>query len=394
MSKIMKKSLGFCSLGVAGLALAIALVLWITDIRLFSPDAQVGRYLAICTLAFGNLIVLVLNGIHWWRYGAPPWFRCVVVTQGLLALLSVTPIVRLVSDRLIQSYIDAKVDRVDKAIQADDIGQFKEAREACGTACTGNGSLDWELHAAARYDALRVATELVRMSAKVDDRMKDADLKTCEGLILQEDSALTLAVAHDNAAMIKVLLPASDASNRRQALWTAARLDRLDIVQLLVQAGAPLDLDVYGNIRDGDNSALVAAAQGAAVHVGQWLIETRHMSVKAGAVMFPDYPDPWSPLLALYYFVHEVAAPPRTRQFLDMLVKHGADRQVVKFQSDEFLTDAVDHELKNEARFFMEAGAKLDPEDTDRRRKLDKVLAGPEKARDIDPVFFTNCIKN
>ncbi|WP_157648878.1 ankyrin repeat domain-containing protein [Burkholderia ubonensis] len=390
----MKKFLRVCSLGITCLTLAIALVLWITDVRLFSPDVQVGRNLAIFILAFGNVIVLVLNGAYWWRYGAPPWFRFVAVIQGLLLLLSAIPIVKQVSDRLIQSNINAKIERVDKAIQTDDIGLFRKAREACGKTCVGGDSLDWELHAAAKYNALRVAAELVRMSAKVDDKVKDTDLITCEGLVLQEDSALTLAIVNDNPAMVEVLLPASDASNRRQALWTAARLDRLDIVQLLVQAGVPLNMDMYGNIRDGDNSVLVAAAQGAAVHVGRWLIETRHMSASAEAIMFADYPDPWIPVLALYYFVHEVGAPSRTRQFLDMLVKHGADRQAVKFESDEMLKDAIDRELKNEASFFLEAGAKLAPEDTRRRKQLDKLRAGPGKMRNIDPVLFANCIKN
>ncbi|TDV25381.1 hypothetical protein C7405_12353 [Paraburkholderia caballeronis] len=169
----MKRPLGICSLGLASVTLIIALALWVTDIRLFSPDAQVGRYLAIFILACGNLLVLILNGIYWWRYGAAPWFRNLVVIQGLLALGSVIPVARQISDNLVQSHVAAKMDRVDKAIQADDVQQFKKTREACGKSCASNDSLNWELHVAAKYDALQVATELVRMSAKVDDSIND-----------------------------------------------------------------------------------------------------------------------------------------------------------------------------------------------------------------------------
>ncbi|WP_157648802.1 hypothetical protein [Burkholderia ubonensis] len=389
----MKKYLGICSLG-AGLALPITL--WLTIVGLSSQSTHVGLFFVICFLAFSNFFILVLSGISWWRNGASPSFRYVVMVHSLFALLSAIPFIEQISDQLIQSSIDAKIAQVDKAIQADDIRQFKVAREACDNACWGNDALNWELLKAARYDALHVATELIRMSAKVDDKLKDSDLTTCEGLILEEGSALTLAVAHDNAAMVKVLLPASDANNRRQALWTAARLDRLDLVLLLTQAGVPLDMDIYGNIRDGDNSILVAAAQGAAVHVAQWLIETHRMSVNADATMSLGTldRDRMTPLEGLYTFVMGVGALPRTYQFLDMLVKHGANLQINNGESDLRLTDAVDRELKDDALFFLAVGAKIDPQDTPRQQALDKLLSGKGKPRDRDPIFFMDCIKN
>jgi hypothetical protein len=321
----------------------------------------------------------------------------VVAIQVVGVLLCMLVIAKPISEHFMESRARAQAFQLWTAIQTDDVKQFLEAHEACGNACADRYSLDSQLADAARANAFAVTSELVRMSAKVEYQAHGSDLTTCEGMTLDGDSALISAVVHHNVAMVKLLLPVSDTSNRQQALWAAAQVDRLDMVQLLVQAGVPLNADIRGEVREDDNSVLAAAASGAAMHVGQWLIESNHMSVEGDAQM--TLPDASvgdlvgvrrSPLEALYWFVYDVGTPPRVNAFRKLLVSHGAALGRFEEDSSEFLKDSVDYGLKEQARFFLDAGAKWDPEDD----RLGKLLSGATKPRDRDPITLVDCIKD
>ncbi|HHA2535524.1 TPA: hypothetical protein ACOEBE_003203, partial [Stenotrophomonas maltophilia] len=84
-------------------------------------------------------------------------------------------------------------------------------------------------------------------------------------------SSLSIAVANDDAWMVRLLIGDSAPKVRRESLLLAARLDRVEMMQLLlIHAGSA---DSRGSAIDNDNALLVAAAEGAAMRTGRWLFE-------------------------------------------------------------------------------------------------------------------------
>jgi ankyrin repeat protein len=202
-------------------------------------------------------------------------------------------------------------------------------------------------------------------------------------------NALELAVALNDPGMLALLLPVSDESARRSALWRAAELNQLKLVQFLVQAGVPLS--IRGDILDQNNTLLVAAASGGALDVGRWLIDSRHFPVNA----LVDGPDPYegeAPLHALFRFMMDVHKSPRTPLFLRMLVEHGVDINASFDSAGTLLQEAVRIGDKDIARQLLDAGARKSLLDPARQAALAALLAKPDE-RDYSPQPREGCVQ-
>jgi hypothetical protein len=122
---------------------------------------------------------------------------------------------------------------------------------------------------------------------------------TCEGLYLPSLNSLEFSIVRGDPAGMELLLPASEERWLRKAAWLAARFDRLELLQRLLEAGVPLSL--RGEILDENRTLLNAAASGAALSVGAWLLEEQRFDPDGD----PDGPDSYrakrrsSPLSAL-----------------------------------------------------------------------------------------------
>lgn len=368
----------------AALIILVALISLVVGIPLLlEPDtggflSGIGVVLGLVCLAAGNLLVLVLNLAFRYVYGAPRWLRVLIYIQLVPAAVSLAVVAAQLFEHWQEDRASDQHLALYQAIKSDDPGRFAAAQRECNKRCASDYSLNAQLLDAADVGARNVAAALIREHAVVSTRLGQATstLRTCEGDSLIDLNALGVAVARHDTAMIQALFPASDKGARRQALWLAARLDHLDLVQFLAAKGVPLA--IRGPILDENDTLLVAAARGAALNVGKWLINTRHMPVDA----IRSGPDPYpgtAPLQALLEFQYAVPDSPRIEPFLRMLVAHGARLDVRDSDGRTPLQEAIRTRNKRLAQLLLDAGAGKTSLTPDEQKTLVAVLAQPDE---------------
>lgn len=354
----------------------------------FLPN--LGLWLAAWVLGLGNVLVLLLNVLRWRFWGAPSWLLGIMGLQALPAAVCLGILGYGAYGMWRDSQVTVQVVRIDDAIVADDPQRLTQAQAACGALCAARLSLNEQLLRAAEDGSSRVADQLIRQTARVSSDLgqPERDERTCDGLYLVGLNALSIAAARNDLRMVRLMWPVSDTGSRRRALWTAAQTDHLAMVQWLVGAGVPLS--IRGDILDENNTLLVAAASGAAVHVGQWLIESRHMPVDA----ILEGPDPYTgtaPVWALFMFMSEVGVTHEAVDLLRLLAAHGADVDVRERQGDSPLEEAVRLGQKRIARLLLNAGANPARLDAAQRAAMDKLLSQPDEVP-YDGRPSPNCI--
>jgi hypothetical protein len=358
---------------LAALALGGALVLSESHGGMFPGLAMALGWLV---LAAGNLLVLALNLLYWRLYGAPRWLRAIVAVQALPAAATLA----LAGMQLFGDWQDGRAGdqrhAIYQAIRADDARRLLAAQHDCGERCAALYLPDAQLLDAADAGAQAVASTLVGQHASVSSRLgrEAMDLRTCEGSYLPGLNALSVAVARHDLAMVDILFPVSDEGARQEAMWLAAQLDHLDLVQQLAAKGVPLS--VRGPVLAQNDTLLVAAARGAALTVGKWLIETRHMPVDA----IVNGPDPYpgtAPVRALMGYASEVPGSPRIEPFLAMLVQHGAYLDARDAHGSTPLEEAVRSHQRRAAKLLLDAGAQASLLSADEQAALRELLAHP-----------------
>jgi len=333
--------------------------------------------LGLMGLGLGNAISFLCNLFAWRRGARPRWLRILLLIQALPALAFAAIACKAVWDNW-QDRRSAQQHRaIWNAVQGDDVAALTTALQACKGACREGTTNEGLLMDATLARATKVADHLVAHGASVSANLTapSRDLYTCEGRYLPSLSTLSIAVTQRDDALVTLLLPASDAAARREAMWTAATLDRLDTVQRLAANGVPLA--IRGKTLDQNDTLLVAAASGAATTVGRWLIDTQGLPVNA----VTNGPDPYpgtAPIAALFAFMRDTQSL-RAIEFLRLLRAHGANLDARQRNGATVLEEAVRIGRKPVAAMLLDAGADpalLPPE---ARTRLAELLAGPDE---------------
>ncbi len=368
----MRSILTFISFFLLGLSFTIGLFLF------FSPQGSgmfsgLGEALGIIVFAIGNLVSFLLNLVCWFRFREPRWIGYSAIVQLIPAIWCMLWLLGIGIDTWNEHRASDQRGAIYDAIVEDDPTAFAIAQAACSERCNGQYSADEQLVTAVEQGARQVAAFLVARGVKVKSGFAEAegDVWSCEGSYEPGLNTLSIAVAKDDKSLVGLLLPVSDAVAQREAIWTAARFDRLDLVKKLASAGVPLS--IRGKILDSNETLLVAAAEGAAIRVGRWLIEGQHFPVNA----IENGPDPYpgrAPVEALMEFMSQTASA-KVAEFMRMLVTHGADID----PDDSLLREAIRVGRKDEAELLLANGSSREGLDTEESRQLDVLLEGPDK---------------
>jgi len=381
----------FCWL-VAGLSLSGGLFFLATnESGGFLPD--LGLVFAAALLGAGNFLSLLLNGIYLKLFGGPRWLKIVAALQIIPAIVFAVFIVSEANKAWQESASYEQQQSIKTAISEDNVEQYVAALAACKEKCLSNSRPKEHLFDAADYGALKIAAHLLPPQGvqRVTFLRFFDGFKTCEGNLLSPGDALSMSVMRNNPAMLDILLPFADEDARRAALWTAAELDRFDMVQRLLKAGVPIT--IRGEVIDENNTLLVAAAEGAALRVGRWLIEQRNFPVNA----IKNGPDRRrssgvAPIHALLQFRLFVGDVDRIKLFLEMLVKHGADIDATYSDGTTALSNAIYLNDRKKAEMLLAVGARKSLLDTAQRTALEKLLAAPPSEKKEDKEI-PGCIK-
>ncbi|WP_329709461.1 hypothetical protein [Vineibacter terrae] len=221
-----------------------------------------------------------------------------------------------------ESDVYRRTSQVYPAIKTNDPAAVEKALNVCAADCTG--LLDTFLLNATVEGASRSMAYLLSKGANPTPGPVSsaiASLQTCEGMRLSALNSLAVSVARGDEAAIGLLLGKSDDKGRQKAAWVAAQRDRLDLLQRLLETGVPLTM--RGTGLDENATLLNAAASGAALRVGAWLLKEKGFDAN-GDPQEPGRPPVDTPLLSLIGFAWDAREAPRLRAFLDMLVAHGA----------------------------------------------------------------------
>ncbi|MFK3781573.1 hypothetical protein [Agrobacterium sp. NPDC089420] len=347
----------------------------------FSPEgggffAGLGKVLGGLAFGAGCLVSFICNLVCWWAGKRPRWLAGIMVIQSLPALGFGAWLLSWSADERRDKRIGFQTAALFDAIDHDDVKALMQAREKCEVPCMESVSSEKMLMVAAEQGAQGVVGYLVAAGAPIGKSWYDRrSLRTCEGLYLPALSALGIAVALNDMAMVHLLMPASDLDARREAMWVAAKLDRFDLMMFLVENGVPLDM--RGGVLDSNNTLLVAASEGAALRVGRWLIQERRMPVDAIA----NGPDPYpgtAPVAALYQFI-DATGSARGAAFLRMLKENGANLDVPVSDRSSMLEDAVSTGRKNVAQILIDGGADASHLPPASKTALDELMAGPDR---------------
>lgn len=324
----MSNGLKFLSLALMGLSAGVALFFFaIEDGSGFL--AGIGYYLGGLALAAGVLLIWPINGVLLRRRQPPRWVKVVFWLQTPAVLVMLGMAVSHGLDVLRDQRRDARSNAVLQAVQDDDVVAFDAAAAACDADCRqlDNAPAGW-LYRAADAGSLKVAARLLAPPHGAPDTPYSGQLhsaNTCDDRSLNLSVPLEAAVMRNHRAMIDLLLRTASDDDRRRAMWLAAELDRLALVQHMHQAG--VSLQWRGRVLDENDTLLVAAAEGAALRVGHWLLASQGFSARAPA----NGPDPYpgtEPLQALFSHERDFDNPEvlaRTRAFAQLLLAHGAE---------------------------------------------------------------------
>lgn len=353
----------YLSILFAVLALLLAICLaWPSGSSGFLSN--LGQWLAIIVLAWANLLCLLLNSIY--LYLSRPQTTEIKRSAGRTLVILVVVLQLPVAAYTVYEYVDEKVQDyryqqayqqrqlIVKAIQRDSLDTFLVATQACNDICKKDFSAQSALVSAAQFRAYKVAGHLLKHGERAQAGLNVArvSLKACDAIHLSPMHALAVAVANNDVTMLTLLLPSSSAQARRQALWTAAQLDRLTLLQLMQQFG--LSLEVHGDILDNNESLLVAAAEGAAVNTGRWLITERAMSIHA--LKGPDSYAGRSSFAALMGFALRNDVP-RNADFLTLLIEQGQLVDELRRDGKSWLQEAIQRRNKSVAQLLLQFGA-------------------------------------
>jgi len=365
---------------LSGLALGAGLLAGIAGLATNSAGGMfpnLALTLGLMGLGLGNALSFLCNLLAW-RLGANSRrLRILLAVQALPAIVFAAFAGKAAWDNWQDHRGGRQRGAVWNAVRADDTGALAKALQACGAACREGTIPESLLMDATEAGAHRVAGYLIAQGATVGAGLTapSRSLRTCEGRYLPSLSTLSVAIARRDDALAALLLSVSDTAARREAMWTAATLDRLDAVQALAAHGVPLSL--RGQILDQNDTLLVAAAGGAAATVGQWLVDTQGLPVNA----IENGPDPYSgtaPIAALFDFMRDTQSP-RAAAFLRLLRAHGADLDAPQRDGATVLQEAVRLGRKPVAAMLVDAGAdpaRLPPAE---RARLAELLAGPDE---------------
>ena len=324
---------------------------------IISPDgggffSGLGKALGLLLIAAGNLLSWLLNLISW-RLGRNRWLTMVLAVQGLPAILFAGWLATLGLEALQEDRASTQRAAIHDAIQTDDVVALQQAQQNCGQRCQESISLYRQLLNAARHGAHSVARHLLAQGAAPyragtgSPAYHDGhtSLYTCEGSYLVSLNALEVAVARQDMALVNILWPASDASARSAALWTAAELDRLDMVQWMVEAGEPMERNGFRGQRE---TLLRAAASGAALQVGSWVMQTLPIAMPPQELQ--------AAMEELIDFMLEINSP-RSIEFGHMLKQQGADINAPGLNGKTPLERAVDFRSRTMAAQLIQLGA-------------------------------------
>ncbi len=357
----------------------------------FLPD--LGRQLGTIALGAGNAISLALNAAFLARYKGPRWLIVVTVLQLVPAAYFGILASRAMQADAARSERDARVAAVVGAARADDPQRYRKAWDACDSTCRVYTNPAEHLVEAVDAGASRMVALLIADEGPdiVDQRRVSDRYRTCDDELVLPSTPLGVAVARNSQAMVDLLVPHAGPAARRDGLWIAATLDRLAMLQKMAAAG--LSLDVGGQILENDNDTLlVAAAQGASVRVGRWLIEEHRLPVERLAARDGHYRGT-SPMDALMMYAGVRHDPQRVKAFFDMLRRHGADIDRPRFDGTTHLEEAIRIDDRAAAVWFVEAGASRARLNADGQAKLEALLAQPPRQRDARLSTRDDCIR-
>lgn len=331
-----------------------------------------------------NLILARLRG---WTVG---WtLKAVLAAQGLglCAALVLWGIIALEAHR--DSRLADRRGAVYAAVEQNDPEAIAQSFARCGADCTDER--DRLLLFAADARAHRAIEALLALGVRPSSDSRTArSLRTCEGLYLPLLTTLEISVARDDAAGLALLLPGTDARARRRAAWLAAQLDRLELLQRLLEAGVPITL--RGKILDENATLLNAAASGGALRVAAWLLTERGFDAN-GAPARSDRSQGETPLASLVRFAGDVPDSERLRPFLNLVLGHGAEiERVSPATGGTALQLAVAVYALSAYEMLVEQGASeavLTPEERDR---LAQMRASPPPPRSLS-ADQPNCVR-
>ncbi|MCX8999391.1 ankyrin repeat domain-containing protein [Rhizobiaceae bacterium BDR2-2] len=330
-----------------------------------------GLALGILLLGAGNCLSCLLNTVIWGSGYRPRWLGALLAVQALPALLFAGWAASELWETRAENVASAQRGAILDAIASDDLPALLTAQAGCGERCTARTRAGDDLLAAADYGARNAARHLIGQGAVVGRGNwygAQMSLRTCEGSYLPLLMALSVAVAREDEEMARLLLPVSDEAARSEALRTAAELDRLDFVRFLSAAGVPLNTREQGGT--GERHLLVAAAGGAAMHVGGWLLEERPVPVGKA--------DLQAATGALFRFMEETGVP-RSLDFARMLVANGADIDAPFRDEPSFLDEAVRTGRKDVTTMLLSAGADASRLSADRTAALNTLRQEPDR---------------
>ncbi len=329
------------------------------------------------TLAsFGaNLIFARLRG---WAVGLGLKTVLAVQGLGLCAALVLWGMIALEAHR--DSRLADRRGAVYAAVERNDPGAIARSFARCGADCTDER--DRLLLFAADARAHRAIEALLALGARPSSDSRTArSLRTCEGLYLPLLTTLEISVARDDAAGLTLLLPETDARARRRAAWLAAQLDRLELLQRLLDAGVPLTL--RGKVLDENATLLNAAASGGALRVATWLLAERGFDAN-GEPAGSDRTRGETPLAALVRFAGDVPDSDRVRPFLRLLLGHGAEiERVSPATGGTALQLAVAVSALAAYEALVAAGASEVGLTAEERGRLAQLRANPPPARSL-----------
>lgn len=328
----------------------------------FFPD--LGLALGLLAIGAGVLLSCLCNVVAWGLGARSRWIGGMILVQALPALLFAGWLGVQIWDAFQSNRAGDQRSRIHAAIATDDPAAFDAARAQCGTRCRNRASLSEDLLTATDSDAIQIARHLIETGTRMDSADwygSRLDLHTCEGSYLSRLLGLSVAVARGDPAMVALLLPVSDDRSKDEAILTAARLDRMEMIRMLHAA------EIW--LPEQENSLLVAAASGAALEVGSWLIRDRPVPIGHDEVT--------RAMEALYRFM-EVTSTQRSLSFARLLTAQGADVDAPFRDEPSFLAEAVRTGRAHPARVLIAAGADPSRLPADRRATLDILLQEPD----------------
>ena len=369
-----------------GLSALIMIASLLGGAALFLSDSgggffpNLGKALGLMLIATGNLLSCLLNGFCWYR-SRKRGLGILLALQSLPAIGFAGWLIAFGIEGFAEGKASKQQTHLYEAIEADDLPALRQALKQCGERCQAFFSPQRSLMLASLHQSHQAARYLLEQGAKPagsgagDFYNARTSLYTCEGSYLSSLSALDLAVANQDIEMLTLVWPVSDKHARTSALWTAAQLDRLEMVKVMADGLSPSGTSstttqtaqalIRKNYRGEQETLLRAAASGAAINVGKWLLETHPIALSQAEIQLA--------LADLLSFALDTESP-RSTSFARLLLQHGADIQAVHLYDEPALEHTINFRTKAVAVLLLELGADQSRLSKDDAIKLDALL--------------------